>query len=216
MSKEPRVTIDHCEVEAINPPKIVTSYSGYTPPFDVEALVSRMLASVPSKYLNGLSEVVLTNSSGLSRKRRRSVTKARGRKVQIVEAGGLYHPAWQGSTPWIELFVDNILKRWQSGIWLKLGFFRESLIGDVLFHEIGHHIHATVQPEHRDKEDVADFWKVRLERIYARSRHKWLRTFLYPLRPLIHILMNRADKRMLDLGMISGAEFSERMKRNQR
>src|SRR5271157_4120830 len=78
-------------------PKVITYFSGYTPPFDVVPIVERMLASVPPKYLIGLSQIVLTNSSGLSRKLRRSVTKARKRKVRIVEAGGLYHPAWNGN-----------------------------------------------------------------------------------------------------------------------
>ena len=46
---------------------ITASYSDYTPPFAVEPIVQRMLDSVPEKYLIGLSEVVLTNTLGLSR-----------------------------------------------------------------------------------------------------------------------------------------------------
>lgn len=106
-------------------PTVITNFSGYTPPFDVVPIVERMVASVPSKYLIGLSQIVLTNSSGLSRKLRRSVTKARKRKVKIVEAGGLYHAAWHGNRAWIEIFVDNTLKGWEKGLWLKIPFFRE-------------------------------------------------------------------------------------------
>ena len=65
-------------------------------------------------------------------------------------------PHANGSQPWIEIFVDNVLRGWEKGWWLKLGFLREGQIGDVLFHEIGHHIHYTVSPEYREKEDVAD------------------------------------------------------------
>ena len=123
-----------------------------------------MVDTVPPKYLVGLSEVVLTNASGLSRSRRRSTTKSRKNKVRTRTALGMYHPGWKGERPWIELFVDNILDRLGEGVLLRSSFFRESELGDVLFHEIGHHIHYEVCPEYREKEDVADVWKVRLER----------------------------------------------------
>jgi hypothetical protein len=96
-------------------PKVVSSFTGYTPPFDPVPMVERMLASVPPKYLCELDEVVLTNSSGLPRKLRRSFTKARKRKVRIAEARGLYHPAWRSGPAWIEIFVDNTLANWEKG-----------------------------------------------------------------------------------------------------
>jgi hypothetical protein len=78
-------------------PKVAAQYVlGYEPPFDVTPIIERMLASIPPKYLVGLSEVVLTNASGFSRKRRRSVTKSRKRKVKFGAARGVYHPAWKG------------------------------------------------------------------------------------------------------------------------
>ncbi len=170
-------------------PTVITNFSGYTPPFDVVPIVERMVASVPSKYLIGLSQIVLTNSSGLSRKLRRSVTKARKRKVKIVEAGGLYHAAWHGNRAWIEIFVDNTLKGWEKGLWLKIPFFREDRLSEVPFHEIGHHIHATTHPEYRDKEDVADTWKRKLNIQYFRNQHPWVRAIAYPLRPLLRLII---------------------------
>jgi hypothetical protein len=204
------------EVAASSPlPKVVASFSGYVPPFDVIPIVERMLASVPPKYLIGLKEVVLTNSSGLPRRRRRAVTKSRKRKVKIVEARGLYHPAWNGNQAWIEIFVDNTLKRWENGWWLKLSFLREGLIGEVLFHEIGHHIHFTTHPEYREKEDVADTWKVRLERTYLRERHPVMQAIGYPLRPLTTILRRVLSKPMVKRGAMSRAEFEESFKKRQ-
>jgi hypothetical protein len=100
-------------------PTVVTNFSGYVPPFDVVPIVEKLLASVPQKYLIGLKEVVLTDSSGLSRKRRRSVTKARKRKIKIVEAGGLYHAACHGNLAWIEIFVDNKLRGIEKSWWLE-------------------------------------------------------------------------------------------------
>jgi hypothetical protein len=60
-------------------PLVSRSFSEYEPPFDPVPIVQHMINSVPEKYLMLLREVVLTNASGLTRKRRRSVTKARGR-----------------------------------------------------------------------------------------------------------------------------------------
>jgi hypothetical protein len=155
-------------------PKIIEQYSNYKPPFNVARIVSRMLDSVPHKYLNGLSEVVLTNPAGLSRPRRRSTTKSRGRKSRSVEARGLYHPAWNGKQAWIEIFVDQSLKISEKKLWGRLGFIRETALGSVLFHEIGHHIHATVRPEFREKEDIADDWGKKLGRRYTHLRHSWV------------------------------------------
>jgi len=194
-------------------PEVIVSYREYTPPFHVVPIVERMLASVPPKYLIGLMEVVLTNTSDLSRKRRRSVTKARKHKVRIVEARGLYHPAWNGNRAWIEIFVDNTLKNWEKGWWLSFRFYRETLLGDVLFHEIGHHIHATIKPEFREGEDVADGWKLRLVRQYNRFRHPWLFAFLFPFQPLINMLCRVISKYQFKRGWISRGEFEEDFKK---
>jgi hypothetical protein len=199
--------------DAVDPkasrPAVVSNFSGYTPPFNPVPIVARMLDSIPPKYLVGLDRVVLTNSSGLPRARRRAVTKSRKRKVQIATARGLYHQEWDGRRAWIEIFVDNTLSNWVTRWWLKLSFMRESPIGDVLFHEVGHHIHYTSKPEHREREDVADVWKVRLQRIYARERRPWLRIMSYPLRPLIRFLNRSVNQKGLRSGWISRAEFEE-------
>src|ERR1700743_1730871 len=130
-------------------PTVRAFFFDYDPPFDAVPIVQRMLPSVPQKYLVGLREVVLTNASGLPRKLRRSVTKSRGRKVRFDKTAGLYHPAFNGRAAWIEIFLDNTLRGWESGWWLRISLIRESKLADVLFHEVGHHIHFTWRPEHR-------------------------------------------------------------------
>lgn len=189
MKDERLETIENAVPASTQRPAVITNISGYTPSFDPVPIVERMVASVPSKYLTGLKEIVLTNSSGLSRKRRRSVTKARKHKVKIVEAGGLYHQAWRGNFAWIEIFVDNTLRGVENSWWLKINFIRESVLAGVVFHEIGHHIHATTNPEYRDKEDVADSWMRKLKKQYFRSRLEWLRIIVYPLRPLLRLII---------------------------
>lgn len=165
-------------------PKVIVHFDGYKPPFDPVPIVERMLDSVPPKYLVGLSEVVLTNSSGLSREMRRSVTKSRGRKVRVAEARGLYRQAWNGKSAWVQIFVDNTLKGWDKGWWLKTSFVRDILFGDVLFHEVGHHVHYTTRPEFREREDVADNWMRKLRRHYLRRRYAWIIPLVPLLRPV--------------------------------
>jgi hypothetical protein len=194
-------------------PAVIANFSGYTPPFDPVPIIERMLSTVPAIHLMGLNEVVLTNSSSLSRSRRRSVTKSRKRKARIAEALGLYHPAWNCNRAWIEIFVDNLLRQWEKGWWLKFPYIRKMLLGDVLFHEIGHHIHYTTRPEFREKEDVADSWKVRLKRQYNRAQHPWQRVILYPFRPLLIALSKAASRYQFKKGWISRGEFEEDLKR---
>ncbi|MGA2886728.1 MAG: hypothetical protein ABSE51_01655 [Terracidiphilus sp.] len=188
MNDERSETTENAVAASSQRPTVIASFSGYTPPFNPVPLVERMVASVPPKYLMGLKQVVLTNSGALSRKLRRSVTKARKRKGRVVEVGGRYHPAWHGKRAWIEIFVDNKLRGVEQSWWLKIGYIRETALAGVLFHEIGHHIHATTHPEYRDKEDVADTWKRKLNGQYFRSQHPLVRAFAYPLRPLLQLI----------------------------
>lgn len=195
-------------------PKVTAFYSPkYKPHFDVTSLIVRMAESVPPKYLVGLSEIVLTDQGELPRNRRRSVTYSRKKKVRITNTCGLYHPAWKRERPWIEIFVDAILKPWEKGLWLKIPFLRETELGEVLFHEIGHHIHCSVCPEYREKEDVADVWKVRLQRNYARKRFVLLRMLFRFLRlfaaPFLDRLQTKLMKAERQKGRMSQAEFEE-------
>ena len=117
-------------------PQLIVTFSDYEPPFDVASTTQRILDSVPQQYLTELFAVVLTNASGLPRKRRNSTVKARQRKVRLSAARGQYHPAAKGNRAWIEIFVDNTLRGWEKGWWLRVPFIRESKFSDVLFHEI--------------------------------------------------------------------------------
>jgi hypothetical protein len=192
-------------------PVITCVFDGYKPSIDAEKAVRRILDSVPEKYLLGLAEVVLTNASNLPRKRRRSVTRSRGRKVKQAKARGLYYQAWNGKPAWIEIFVDNTLRMWETGWSRLIPFAQEISLADVLFHEIGHHIHSTARPEFREREDVADVWKVRLTRNYNVRRHPWLHRFLrtFGFGKWIKRLSAKSELDMLQSGWISRAEYEE-------
>jgi hypothetical protein len=161
------------DVRTVQRTKLITNFSGHPPPFDVTSIVYRMLKSVPKEYLNGLNAVVITSTDSLSRERLKSKTKSRKRTVKIAQAAGLYHPAWNGESAWVEIFVDQILKNATKG-WFKPPFEREWLLSSVLFHEIGHHIHATRRPEFREREDVAEKWRGKLTAMYFRKKYPWM------------------------------------------
>jgi hypothetical protein len=112
-----------------------------------------------------------------------------------VEARGLYRQQWQGRPAWIQIFVDQTLKHWEKGWWLKIPVQRDILLSNVLFHELGHHIHATSHPEFREKEDVADDWGQKLAQHYLRGRYPLLRMFVRLLRPLLLQLSKFATRR---------------------
>ena len=177
-------------VRTIHRTKLITQFSGYLPTFDVTSLVYRMLESVPEDYLNGLNAVVLTNTSCLSRERLKRKTKSRKRKVGIAQALGLYHQAWNGETAWIEIFVDQTLKNSTKGRF-KPPFEKEWLLAHVLFHEIGHHIHAVHRPVYEGKENVAEDWSGYLSGKFYRRRYWYAQPILYPLWALVRLLKRR-------------------------
>ena len=149
--------------------RICENYRGWQPPFDAERVVEGLLDRLPDHYLAGLDSVVLTCAGRMGRRRRRGLTRSRGRKVKIAECLGLYHRAWRGRRAWIELFVDNIAGRCSPSV-LRLPPVRELFVGSVLFHELGHHLHATQRPEHTENEVVAERWQRQLLDRYVKPR----------------------------------------------
>ena len=153
--------------------EVVEAYSGWRPPFSVRSVVEHLIGQVPPHYLIGLSHVVLTNSGSLTGDRRRGSTLSRGRKVRLVDAAGLYHQAWRNTPAHVELFVDRMLG--DCPYWLfRSRFVRELTVTRTLYHEFGHHIHATQKPEHREKENVAEDWTRNLATPYFRRRYPYV------------------------------------------
>jgi hypothetical protein len=159
---------------------VVEGYRAYEPTCDVRSIVGELLASTPPAYLTGLHTVVLTNAAALTGSRKKAWTWRRGKKTRHLDAAGLYHPATRTDAPWIELFVDRTVgnvPRWA----FRVPVVRSVIFGRTLFHELGHHIHASVHPEHRDPEDVAETWGRRLAWHHMRRRHWLLSMLLHPV-----------------------------------
>lgn len=87
----------------------------------------------------------------------------------------------------VRILVDNILRSYPKRL-LWFGPLLNLRFSDVLYHEIGHHIHATRRPEFRGKEDVADKWKEKLNRKFFSSRY-W---YLFPLALVAKLIVDIA------------------------
>jgi hypothetical protein len=149
------------------------AYSDYTPVIDVANVVRRLLRRVPEKYTRGLDCVVLTNFSGQSRRNRIGKLKSRGRRVSKSRVRGLYHSQWKGSPPWVTLYVDRICQnvpKW--ALWMPR--LRDLIVAEVLYHELGHHVHFFIRPEYREKEDVADTWRGKFVGNFLRLEYWYL------------------------------------------
>lgn len=175
-------------------PEVIEAYRDYVAPFDVRRSVSRLLGIAQEREVQGVRAVVLTNLDALTRQARRRKSKSRGRKVGVDQIAGRYHQAWNGEQAWIELFVDQILSdfpRWVLGI----PPVREMVLGDTLFHELGHHIHKTQAPVYREQEDVADAWSKRLRRRYFSKVYWYLVPFV-----LLLVSVGKLARRVRSLG----------------
>jgi hypothetical protein len=159
---------------------IQDAYKDFIPPVNARRIVSCLLSGIPGKYISGIKTVVLTNTQGLNRERRKQKTRSRKRKVRIRESCGLYHQQWHNEPAWIEIFVDNLCQYWPSWI-LRIPLLRDLAFAETVFHEIGHHIKKTQVPEFAEREDVADKWTERLSRQYMRRRYWYLMPLLFGL-----------------------------------
>jgi hypothetical protein len=153
-------------------------FRAYAPPSWVAPTVRRLLDSLPSEHLIGLSSVVLTESgmTGRAKIRRRA-----GRKHSPSERLGFYRPTWRGELPCIYLVVDNIVA--QNPLPLQIA--RDFALAKVLFHEVGHHLNAKAGLISRTEESSAEAWSRKLWPIHFQRRYR----FVKPLSPLLKLLL---------------------------
>ncbi|MGB7022770.1 MAG: hypothetical protein WBD73_03150 [Candidatus Acidiferrales bacterium] len=167
-------------------PQIVETYRDFAPPPWLKTIIEKALDSVPANYLAGLKTVVLTNKSALSRDQRRQKIWQRSKTHRLAEARGAYYRATRSRPASVWLYVDNIMRPF--GPW----YFRVPIAGvtefaEVLFHEIGHHIHTVHKPVYDGKENVAEDWSKKLLRRFCRRRYWYAVPVLYPLATTINI-----------------------------
>ena len=142
------------------------SFKDYEPPRWLDKTVRCLLKSLSDEHVAGLEAIVLTDSASIGKGK---TNRVRGRKYRRDECRGFYHQAWHGEPAWIQIVVDNILHGIPPGA-LLIPSLREFLIGGTLYHEIGHHLHATIGSAARGGEHSADDWAERLLRIHEQRR----------------------------------------------
>jgi hypothetical protein len=167
-------------------PSLVENYRDYIPPANLRQLVEDLLESVPPNDLRGLNAIVLCNRSALTRDQRRQKIWGRNRKYPLTEARGLYYEATKARPAMVWLLVDNILKSEPSWV-LRTPILRYQSLSTVLFHEIGHHIHAVHKPIYEGKENVADDWGRKLGRRFFRKRYWYLKPLAYLASPFMKL-----------------------------
>lgn len=157
--------------------KIYESYKDFTPPLWFRPTVERLLMSLAPEHRGGLQSVVLTNSASIGRGKTRRVA---GRKHDRNECRGFYYQAWRGKPAWIQLVTDNVVAGCPASL-LRLQLFRDLQVAEVLYHEVGHHLHLTVGSGARGDEEGAEYWRRRLLRIHFRCRYWYLRPVIWVL-----------------------------------
>lgn len=166
--------------------KVVEQYHNYAPPVDVNRSLEVLLRYVPQEHLIGLHQIVLTNSESLRGMVRGTLTQDK-RRIRRSECQGLYGKGR------ILLIVDRIFQNIPE-IFLLVLPFKTFLIGEVLYHEIGHHIHRLEEPGYRhNKEAVADEWKEKLLEIFLKQRYWYLAGAIRLFSPLLRPIVSRFE-----------------------
>jgi hypothetical protein len=171
-------------------PSIVESYRDFQPPENFRRTIETLLRYVPRRYLVGLRSVVLTNRAGLTTDQRKRKVWSRNRKVRLADTRGAYSYQSNSSPATVWLYVDNICST-EPSWWRKVALLRYMVPSDVLYHEIGHHIHAVHEPTYKQREDVANYWRRELWRRFLR-KHYW---YLFPVLNVFTYLMSPIIKR---------------------
>lgn len=176
------------------PPFIVESYRDFVPPPNFKQCVETLLRYVPAEHLVGLKTIVLTNRAGLTSRKRKQKVWSRNRKVQLATALGSYSHASRTTSAEVWLYVDNIV---EAGIawWYRIPVLRYLVASDVLYHEIGHHIHATHVRVYNGPENVAEDWSRKLRKIFYRRHYWYLFPFLFVFAKLTSPIFKRLQRR---------------------
>jgi hypothetical protein len=161
-------------------PIITQRFSNFAPPHWLVPTVECLLSTVPPGHIQNVG-VVLTNAGAIGTGKTRRV---RGRKHARNSCRGFYHHARDGCPAWVEVIVDNAVHDIPP-LLRRVSITRELLLGSVLYHEIGHHLDATVGSPARTGEHAADAWSSRLMRQHIRHSHRIFRAFVLLAKPLI-------------------------------
>ena len=147
----------------------------------------------------GLKTIILTNKAGMTRDKRRQKVWSRNRKILFADALGSYSAATRSSPASVSLYVDNIVD--SDPDWFRrLPVFGHGTLAHVLYHEIGHHIHRTIRPVYKGKEDVANDWSGKLWGNFCRKHYWYIFPFLWLLVHIVSPVAKWFEKRSRQRG----------------
>jgi hypothetical protein len=171
--------------------KIEEQYRDYIPPVRIYRSLRLLLRSVPEEYLKGLYKITVTNSEKL-RSIRGKITSEK-RRFRPADCLGLYRKGH------IFLIMDQIFSLYPESVLLLIPAFKTCVIGGVLYHEIGHHIHRLAEPGYRpDREAVADEWRDKLMPLFLKKRYWYLIWAARLVRPLLRPIEARLKDRIAE------------------
>ncbi|MGH9830903.1 MAG: hypothetical protein ACREDR_47460, partial [Blastocatellia bacterium] len=119
------------------------------------------------------------NRAASTRDQRKQKVRQRNRAHRLIDARGAYDSATRSSSASVWLYVDNILASLDPPWITKVPFLRFYGLHTVLFHEIGHHIHAVHRPVYQGTENVAEDWGRRLTLRFVRRKYWYGLPLLY-------------------------------------
>lgn len=164
--------------------EIHENYKVLVPPAWFRPTVERLLMSLGPEHLGGLQSVVLADAAGIGRGKTRRVG---GRKYDRNSCRGFYNHQWRGQPAWIQLVTDNIVAGYPTSL-LRFQLVRDLVVAEILYHEVGHHLHEAVGSATRGGDEAAENWRKRLLKIHAQRRYQYLRPFVSVLKPLVRLL----------------------------
>jgi hypothetical protein len=91
--------------------------------------------------------------------------------------------------------ADNIVGRYKRPL---LDIMKDVIVGPVLYHEVGHHLHETVGSAARGDEVSADDWSSRLMEVHFRRCYRRLNRFISVLDTLTAPVLRIVSRRFRD------------------
>jgi len=169
---------------------IIENYRDYSPPVWVRASVERLIGSLALEHVNGLESIVLTNAAAVGRGK---TNRVGGRKYHRSACRGFYNPGSRNQRPWIQIVVDTTVPDAPRFV-MSMRIVQDFFIADALYHEVGHHLDATIGSASRGGEAAANDWCRRLTKLHVRRRYRHLISAIKLLRGVLKLSASLARR----------------------
>jgi hypothetical protein len=159
----------------------ICEYYQSKPELNIRGVIEDLLLGIPQEYLEGLGAVVLCDSDSFMEYY----------ETDHAPLGRYNHPIEKDELPWIEIVIDKLIQ--ELGGFAKIPFIRDLIIGNTLYHEIGHHINRKESLEKIQAEKIAEKWRKKLSKYYLNRKYWYL---VFPLRILVLPFCKLIEKKL--------------------